>query len=127
MQMLDALHALAAMPVATTPIRMRLTTAVGSVTAAGTELASGGGYVNGTGLGPVTFGSATSPGNSATTVAVAQTNMPAATITSIELWDSNATAVRQEVGNLASSKITAAGDTLSFAIAAVTSALTGTP
>jgi hypothetical protein len=54
---------------------------------------------------------------------VAQTNMPVATVTSIELWDSNATNKRLEFGNLTASKTTASGDTLSFASGAITSAL----
>lgn len=119
---LDALHALGAMANAATPVRVRLMTANGSATANGTELGSGGSYVAGTGQ-SVTFGAATSPATSSNSGAVTQTNMPAATIVGIEVWDSTGTPVRQELGALSANKTTALGDTLSFAIAAITSAL----
>jgi hypothetical protein len=118
---LDALHALGAMANAATPIKQRLMTANGSATANGTELTTGGGYTAAVGQ-TCTWGSATSPGTSANTAAVTYTNMPAATIVGIEEWDSTGTPVRQELGSH-TSKTTVAGDTLSYAIGAVTSAL----
>lgn len=121
---LDALHALAAMAVATTPVRCRQMTANGTAAANGTELATGGGYTSGAGAPSVTMGAATSPGNSASTTAVTITNMPATTVVGIEIWDSAGTPIRQELGALTASKTTAAGDTLSYAIGAITSALT---
>lgn len=52
------------------------------------------------------------------------TSMPAATTDSVELWSSDATALRSEFGAITGgAKTTAAGDTLSFAAAAIASAL----
>lgn len=119
---LDAAHALSAMTVASTPVHVRLMTANGTATTAGTELATGGGYTaSNTGSPSVTFGSATSPSTSANSGSVSITNMPAATIVGVEITDNGG--ARQELGSLASSKTTASGDTLSFAVAAITSAL----
>lgn len=119
---LDALHALGAMAVASTPVHTRLMTTNGTATTGGTELATGGGYTaTNTGSPSVTFGSATSPSTSANSGSVTITNMPAATIVGIEVTDN--AGVRQELGALASSKTTASGDTLSFATSAITSAL----
>lgn len=119
---LDALHALGAMANAGTPIHCRLMTANGSATAAGTELATSGGYTaTNTGSPSVTMAAASSPATAASTTAVTVTNMPATTIVGIELTDN--AGVRQELGALGASKTTASGDTLSFAIGAITSAL----
>ena len=108
----------------TFPIRIRLMTAAGSATAAGTELTSGGSYVAGTGITTGANWAAASGGSQATNAVLSQTNMPAATIPAIELWDSNGTPKRIEFGNLTASKTTASGDTLSFASGAITSAIT---
>lgn len=121
-QLLDALHAVAALVAAVAPIKMRQMTAAGSATANGTELPTGGGYTAGTGAPTITFGAAAA-GTSSNSVAVTITNMPQTTIPAIELWDNAATPIRQEFGNLTAAKTTAAGDTLSYAQAAVTSAL----
>jgi hypothetical protein len=107
----------------TFPIKIRLMTAAGNSTTAGTELTSGGSYVAGTGISTSTDWAATSGGSQATNAVLSQTNMPAATITAIELWDSNGTPKRIEYGNLSASKTTASGDTLSFASGAITSAI----
>jgi hypothetical protein len=120
---LDALHALGAMGNAATPVHCRLMTTVGSATSNGTELATSGGYTSGTGAPSITFGAASSPATSASTTAVTVTNMPATTINGIEIWDTTGTPVRQELGSLTVAKTTASGDTLSFAIGAITSAL----
>jgi hypothetical protein len=97
-------------------------TANGSASANGTELATGGGYTAGTGQ-PVSFAAATaaSPSVSGSSAVVSFTNMPAATTAGIEIW--NGTPARQEFGALTAAKTTAAGDTLSFAAGAITSAL----
>ena len=121
-QILDAIHGNTALLATTTALHLRLMTAAGSATVNGTELASGGSYVIVTGLTPLTMSTAAS--QSSSNSAISQTNMPATTITSIEVWDSNATPKRQVFGTLTASKTTAAGDTLSFAAAAITSALT---
>jgi hypothetical protein len=122
-QALDSVHGLTAMTIATAPVKCRQMTANGSSTTAGTELATSGGYTAGTGAPTITFGAAAT-GTSATSAAITITNMPATTIVGIETWDSAGTPVRQEFGALSASKTTASGDTLSYAIGAITSALT---
>jgi hypothetical protein len=104
------------------PLKCRLMTAIGSATAAGTELATSGGYVALTGLSPATMAAA-SAGSAASSVALTQTNMPAATITAIELWDSAGTPLRKWYGALTASKTTNAGDTFTIAIGSLTAAL----
>jgi hypothetical protein len=107
----------AAVRLATAPIRCRFMTANGSATAAGTELTSGGSYVAATGI-LMPFGAASAgvSGNSGT---ASQTNMPAATIVGIEIWDSAGTPLRKWWGALSANKTTVLGDTLSFAANAV--------
>lgn len=75
----------------TGPTKMRLMTANGSDTAAGTELATSGGYTAG--------GTAMSMGTAATgsiasNASVSWTNMPSTTLTGPEQWDSSATPQR---------------------------------
>lgn len=107
-----------------TPLDCRLMTAIGTVTAAGTELATGGSYVAGAsgGLTPATMASA-SAGSAASSVALTQTNMPAATITAIELWDSAGTPLRKWFGALTTNKTTNLGDTFTIASGSLTAAL----
>jgi hypothetical protein len=118
----DALNAVATLAAATSPMRLRQMTAQGSATAAGTELGTSAGYTGGTGAPSLTFGSAsTTTGQAASTTAVTITNMPAATIVAAELYDSNATTQKRTAqGSLTASKTTSLGDTLSYAIGAVT-------
>jgi hypothetical protein len=114
----------------TAPNKIRLMTVQGSATATGTELGTGGSYVSQAAT-PATGGisigtnwAAASAGSQATNAIVQQTNMPVATIVGIEIWDSNTTTpVRLEYTTSFTSKSTAAGDTLSFASGAITSAL----
>lgn len=116
-------------PRTVTGSRLRLLTAIGSSTANGTELASGGSYVASTGSNPTLAGialswAASASGSQATNAIASQTNMPVATITSVEVWSTDATpGLRVEFGALTASKTTASGDTLSFASGAITSAL----
>lgn len=102
--------------------KVLLMTANGTSTSNGTELATGGGYTAGTGQ-SITFAASTSatPSVSANSGTISFTNMPATTTVGIEIW--NGTPVRQEFGALTASKTTAAGDTLSFAASAISSAL----
>lgn len=98
----------------TTPMLLRLCTTTGSASAGGTEVA-GGSYARQnltTALGTEANGSVT------TTGAVTFTLMPAATITSAEIWDS--VPRRAWWAALTASKTTASGDTLTFAIGAIT-------
>lgn len=117
------LHALGTLTACTSPLHVRLMTAVGSATANGTELTTSGGYTAGAGAPTVTMGAADTSGVSSSSTAVTVTNMPAATINGIETWDSSGTPIRQELGSLTTAKTTASGDTLSFAIGAITSTL----
>ena len=100
---------------------IRLMTANGTASANGTEVATGGGYTAGTGI---TLSWAAAASQSQATNAVAQvTNYPRAeTVVGIEVWSTTGP-VRVELGALTSSKTMAAGDTLSFASGAITSAL----
>lgn len=106
----------------TTPLRCRLMTVIGSATANGTELTTGGSYVALTGLSPATMAAA-SGGSAASSVALTQTNMPATTIVAIELWDSAGTPIRKWWGALTANKTTNSGDTFTIAIGALTAAM----
>ena len=101
----------------TTPIKVALVTANGSDTAAGTEV-TGGGYARQTLTVPASVGGATS--NSADLV---WTNMPAATVVGVEVWDSAGTPVRLWYGALTASRTVAAGDELRLTAGALTFAL----
>lgn len=118
----DHIHAVTALTVPAS-LRVRLMTTVGSVTANGTELATAGGYTSGVGAPLMPFGASTAatPSVASNSGIVSVTNMPVATINGVEIWD--AVPQRLELGNLAVARTTASGDTLSFAAAAVTSAL----
>lgn len=104
----------------TGPIMVRLMSAIGSASANGTPIS---GSYGSTGLSAGTWTNvAASQRDDAS--AVNFTSMPAATTDSIELWSSDATPVRTEFGAITGgSKTTASGDTLSFAAAAINSAL----
>lgn len=118
----DHVHGVTALTMPT-GLRVRFMTTVGSATANGTELATSGGYTSGTGAPTVAFAASTTatPSVSANSAAVTVTNMPAATINGIELWEG--TPVRMELGTLATARTAAAGDTLSFAVSAMSSTL----
>jgi hypothetical protein len=105
--------------------RCRFMTAVGSASANGTELSTGGGYTAGVGAPLMPWSAATtaSPSVAANSSNVSVANMPAGTINGIEIWES--TPVRIELGSLTTPRTTASGDTLSFAIGAVTSSVGG--
>lgn len=98
----------------TTPMKLALNTATSSDASAGTEV-TGGSYARQT----IAFGTSAGSGVS-NTGAVTFTNMPAATVTNVNIYDSNGTPRRAWWGDLTASKTTASGDTLSFAIGAVT-------
>uniref|UniRef100_UPI003F495364 phage tail fiber protein n=1 Tax=Pseudonocardia sp. CA-138482 TaxID=3240023 RepID=UPI003F495364 len=107
----------------TTPFKLALMTANGSDASAGTELTAGGGsYARqslASAFGTVAAGTVT---NSALTVTY--TNMPANTVTGVEIWDSNGTPKRTWWGALTANKATNLGDTLSFATSSITATLT---
>jgi hypothetical protein len=106
----------------TTPITCRLMTANGTNTSNGTELATSGGYVSGTGAPDATFASA-SGGSMASNAAVTVTNMPATTINGVELWDSEGSPKRLWWGALTSAKTTNSGDTFTIASGSLTLAM----
>lgn len=111
---LDASLGTAAFVATTAPLRCRLMTANGTATSNGTELATSGGYTAAAGAPSVTFAAATG-GSAASNTAVTVTNMPAATITGLELWDSAGTPIRKWWGALSASKTTNSGDTFTIA------------
>jgi hypothetical protein len=119
---LDASLGTASFVATTTPLKCRLDTAIGTATTGGTELSTGGSYTAGTGLSPATMAAASAE-SAASSVALTQTNMPAATITSIELWDSAGTPLRKWFGALTANKTTNSGDTFTIAIGSLTAAL----
>lgn len=108
----------------TAPIHCRLMTANGSATAAGTELGTSAGYTAGAGAPTVAFASAsTTTGQAVSSGAVSVTNMPAATIVGVELWDSAGSPVRKWWGPLAANKTTVLGDTFTIAAGSLTATL----
>jgi hypothetical protein len=98
----------------TTPMKLALNTAASTDASAGTEVV-GGSYARQT----IAFGTSAGSGVS-NTGAVTYTNMPAATTTNVNIYDSNGSPRRGWWGDLTASKTTLLGDTLSFAIGAVT-------
>lgn len=122
--LVDGSLATAAFVASTAPIRCRYMTANGSSTTAGTELATSAGYTSGTGAPSVTFAAAsTTTGQAVSNSAVSTTNMPAATVVGVELWDSAGTPVRKWWGALTASKTTVLGDTFTIASGSLTATL----
>jgi hypothetical protein len=113
---LEALVCKTAYPTLSPPIKLDLCTAVGNDTAAGTKVA-GGGYAVQT-IAAAGWNSAASRQITNNSV-VSYTNMPVATVTSVDATDSNGTPARKFYGTLAASRTTASGDTLSFAAGAI--------
>lgn len=116
-RMLNASLNLTAYTLGTTPMKLALCTAVGTATAAGTEV-TGGSYARQT----IAFTTSAGAGISNSGL-ITFANMPAATTTSIDIFDSAGTPRRCWFGSLTASKTTASGDTLSFAIGAITISL----
>lgn len=104
-------------PAPTGALKIALNTAVGTATAAGTEV-TGGSYARQT----VTYAAA-SAGSIASNLACTYTLMPSCTVTSIDEFDSAGTPIRRWFGLLAASKVVNSGDTFSLAIGAVTKTL----
>lgn len=116
-RLLDASLGVAAYTAPTGSMKVALATSTSTASAAGTEV-TGGSYARQN----VTFGSSSS-GSTSNTAAVNFTNMPAATVTYVDIYDSNGTPRRAWYGALSASKTTASGDTLSFAIGALVASL----
>lgn len=104
-------------PTTSSGMRLALATSAPSDSAAGTEV-SGGSYARQ----PIAFSTPASKATSNSGV-VTFTNMPAATVTHIDVYDANGTPRRCWFGPLTASKTTQSGDSLSFAVAAVSISL----
>jgi hypothetical protein len=105
------------------PANMRLMTTNGSDSSAGTELATGGGYTNGTGA-TISFGTAAS-GSIASNGATSWTNMPSCTLTGMEEWDSSGTPLRLFWAPWSGGSITVgSGNTFTVASGSLTNTLT---
>lgn len=115
----------AAAPTITGPLKCRLMTANGSGSSAGTELTTGGGYTAaGSGIGTVTWNAAASNAKT-NSGALTLTNMPAASLTGIELWDSAGTPIRVWFGALTGQPISvSAGNTFTIAAGSLSLGLT---
>jgi hypothetical protein len=96
----------------TTPLKVKLMTANGSDSSAGTELGTSGGYTAG-GI-SVTFTSSSSGSAATNNADLTWTNMPATTIVGVEVWDTAGSPVRIWYGALSSSKTTNSGDTFTI-------------
>jgi hypothetical protein len=115
---LDHVNGLTPFTEPTAPLKVRLMTANGTGTAAGTEVA-GGTYT----AQPVTLAAA-SGGVSTNTATVTFSGMPACTVVGVEIWDSAAAPLRLWWGPLTAPKIMNAGDTFTIDIGALTLSLT---
>lgn len=97
----------------TGPLKLRLMTANGTDSTAGTEV-TGGSYASQT----ITF-AASSAGAATNSNALSYTSMPSCTVVGFEVWDSNATPKRLWWIPATTSKVVNAGDTYSVAIGAI--------
>jgi hypothetical protein len=104
----------------TSPIKVRLTTTTPTAAAAGTE-ATGGSYAA---QQIDTHMAAASAAAASTNAILTYTSMPAATIVGVDIFDNAGTPFRWWWGPLTANKTTNAGDTLSFASAAITASIT---
>jgi hypothetical protein len=92
----------------TGPLKLRLVTALGTATSAGTEV-TGGSYSSKT----ITFNAASS-GSAASAADITFSAMPAVTVVGVEIWDSAGTPVRLWYGALTANRTLASGDDLKF-------------
>ena len=116
-RLLDASFGVATFTAPTTPMKLALSTAATSSTSAGTEV-TGGSYARQT-FTPRAASNSGSLGGTTNNGIISFTNMPAATVSDGNIYDSNATPRRCWYGALSVSRTTSAGDTLSFADSAV--------
>ncbi len=114
--MLNASLGKASYTATVTPLKLKLVTANGSATAAGTVV-TGGSYTDQDITAAIATGSGGSTSNSG---AITFSGMPAVTVVGVEIWDSASTPVRKWYGALTASKTTASGDSISFAVGALT-------
>jgi hypothetical protein len=104
-------------PAPTTPLKVALNTAVGTASAAGTEV-TGGSY----GRQSISFAAAAA-GSIASNVALTYTSMPSCTVTSVDEFDSAGTPIRRWWGLLSATKVVNSGDTFSIASGSYTKTL----
>lgn len=104
----------------TLPLKLKLMTANGNDASAGTELSTSGGYTAG---GSTVVFAVASAGAVATSADVSWTNMPAATIVGVEVWDTAGSPVRLAYGALSASKTTNSGDTFTITAGQLTMTL----
>lgn len=117
-RLLDASFGTATYVAPTAPLKLALVTVIGTNTTAGTEVV-GGSYARQT----IAMGAASAGSNSNSGV-INFTNMPVATVVGVDVYDSAGTPRREWFGALTTNRTTAAGDTLSFAIASIVASLT---
>lgn len=106
------------------PVKARLMTVMGTVSANGTEVVNAGGstYAAQPFVAATSSPCPASATNGAITnsaAAITYANMPdtsgAGGVKAVEYWDSSATPLRKQLGTLAATKITALGDSITFA------------
>lgn len=124
-EILTWMHGGAAPTALTGGTKLALFTVIGTASAAGTEVATGGGYTAGTGGRIALSWGAAAAQTQATNAVASVTNYPRAeSVAAVEVYESGGAFRRIEWGGLqGGSKTMAAGDTLSFASGAITSAL----
>lgn len=115
-QLLDALVGTSAYTV-TTPIKLALMTANGNDSTPGTEV-TGGSYARQT----IAFDAAAS-GSISNNAAINFTGMPTCTVVGIEIYDNAGSPKRLAYGPLTNSRSVTSGDTVQFAISAVSLSL----
>lgn len=115
-QLLDALVGTSAYTV-TTPIKLALMTANGNDSTPGTEV-TGGSYARQT----IAFDAASS-GSISNNAAINFTGMPTCTVVGIEIYDNAGSPKRLAYGPLTNSRSVTSGDTVQFAISAVSLSL----
>lgn len=117
-QIIDAIHGTATFPAVTTPMKLRLMTANGTDAAAGTQV-TGGTYAPQN----ITM-TAAAAGACSNSTLIRFDGLPAATITGVEVWDSNATPRRIWYAPLTGGGVAVtAGQPLEFAIGQLTFSL----
>jgi len=113
-RLLDASLGTAAYIAPTGDMKLALSTATTSASSAGTEVV-GGSYLRQT----ISFDAASSQ-SAVSAAAISFVAMPAATVTDINIYDSNGSPRRAWWGPLTAPKTVGAGDTLTFADGAIT-------
>ena len=121
--LVNAWLGISAYTAAAAPMKLRLFTSATSSTAVGTEVPTAQGYSSAGQTIAFTAPAAATPSTTANTATVSFTNMPACTVTDINIFDSTGTPVRRAFGALTASKTVGSGDTLSFAAAAITASI----